>query len=154
MDVEMLISYLGLGLPLSSYCCPFYYGLCEEQVVALLLVLIPTVLLLVLMFLLWWSWGWCRKFHYMPGNEISFACAGSCPCFTIVPGPWFCIYMDINFMICISDFFCPTPWLTSTLSPVHHDEHACHGLTWLWCGVALPRHTLAHHVFVMLAKVR
>jgi len=79
------------------------------------------------------SWSFSCA-HDMSGNETSFACARSCPCFTIVPGPWFCIYMDISFMICISDFFCPTPWLTSTLSPVHHDEHACRGLTWLWCG--------------------
>jgi hypothetical protein len=56
MEVEMLISDLGLGLPLRRYCCPCYCVLCvgdsmskaEEQVVALLLVLIPTVLLPVL----------------------------------------------------------------------------------------------------------
>jgi len=54
----MLISDLGLGLPLHRYCCPCCCVLCvgdsvykaEEQVVALFLVLIPipTVLLPVL----------------------------------------------------------------------------------------------------------
>ena len=55
MDVEVLISDLGLGLPLHRYCCPCCCVLCvgdsvskaDEQVVALFLVLIPipTVLL-------------------------------------------------------------------------------------------------------------